>query len=105
MTRKDPLLAGLGSAIRTLRLERGILSQAQLARDSDLHPNYVSGIERAERQPTLQTVAKLSAGLGVAPSQLLARAERDAERHGASWPATTDDTPPDETGKEPEKAS
>jgi transcriptional regulator with XRE-family HTH domain len=83
---RDPLLVGLGDAIRTLRFERGEISQERLGLDSGVHRNYIGGIERGERQPTVQTIAKLALALGVAPSQLLARAEREAERRGASWP-------------------
>jgi transcriptional regulator with XRE-family HTH domain len=82
----DPLLIALGGAIRTLRFERGHISQERLGLESGVHRNYIGGIERAERKPTVATIAKLALSLGIAPSELLARAEREAERHGASWP-------------------
>lgn len=69
------LLAGLGQAIRELRSEQG-LSQERLSLDSGVHRNYIGGIERAERQPTLMTIAVLAESLGVLPSELIARAER-----------------------------
>jgi transcriptional regulator with XRE-family HTH domain len=47
-----------------------------LSLDSDVHRNYIGGIERAERQPTLTTIAVLAANLGIKPSELIARAER-----------------------------
>ena len=87
MPSSDPLLIALGGAIRTLRAERGHISQERLGLDSGVHRNYIGGIERAERKPTVATIAKLALSLGIAPSQLLARAEREAERHGASWPS------------------
>jgi transcriptional regulator with XRE-family HTH domain len=68
------LLVGLGAAIRELRRERG-LSQERLSLESGVHRNYIGGIERAERQPSISTVAKLAIVLGVRPSELLARAE------------------------------
>jgi transcriptional regulator with XRE-family HTH domain len=82
----DPILVGLGDSIRALRAERGGISQERLGLDSGVHRNYIGGIERAERKPALQTVVKLALALDIAPSELLARAEREAERHGASWP-------------------
>jgi transcriptional regulator with XRE-family HTH domain len=85
----DPLLLGLGKAIRDLRDERDC-SQERLGLESGVHRNYIGGIERAERQPTLATVATLAVALGVRPSDLLARAEEQAERHGASWPPTAE---------------
>jgi transcriptional regulator with XRE-family HTH domain len=79
MASLDPLLVGLGGAIRELRDEKG-LSQEQLSLDSGVHRNYIGGIERAERRPTLMTVATLALTLGVQPSELIARAEQRAER-------------------------
>lgn len=83
----DPLLIGLGEAIRTLRPERGYPSQESLQLDTGVHRNYIGGIERAERNPTIEVIAKLAAALEIAPSQLFARAEHNAERLGASWPS------------------
>ncbi|HEY2535847.1 MAG TPA: helix-turn-helix transcriptional regulator [Solirubrobacteraceae bacterium] len=85
MPTRDPLLTGLGEAIRDLRDEQDI-SQERLGLDSGVHRNYIGGIERAERRPTLATVATLAVTLGIRPSELIARAERQAEQHGAMWP-------------------
>lgn len=85
MSAPNPLLAGLGEAIRDLRDELGV-SQERLGLDSGVHRNYIGGIERAERRPTLATVATLAVTLGVRPSDLIARAEEHAELHGATWP-------------------
>lgn len=90
MSAPDPLLAGLGEAIRELRDELGV-SQERLGLDSGVHRNYIGGIERAERRPTLATVATLATTLGVRPSDLIARAEEHAERQGATWPLSASD--------------
>jgi transcriptional regulator with XRE-family HTH domain len=76
MASPDPLLVGLGEAIRALRDEKG-LSQERLSLDSGVHRNYIGGIERAERRPTLATVATLAAALGLRTSELIALAEND----------------------------
>jgi transcriptional regulator with XRE-family HTH domain len=55
-----------------LREERGV-SQERLGLESGLHRNHIGGIERAERRPTIATVATLAVTLGVRPSDLLAR--------------------------------
>jgi transcriptional regulator with XRE-family HTH domain len=68
------LLTGLGRAIRELRAERDI-SQERLGLDSGVHRNYIGGIERGERQPTLTTIAILAQALNVRPAELIARAE------------------------------
>ncbi len=71
----DRLLVGLGKAIRELRTERG-WSQEELSLRTGVHRNYIGGIERAERKPTVETVAVLADALGVKTSELIARAER-----------------------------
>ncbi|HEX3519519.1 MAG TPA: helix-turn-helix transcriptional regulator [Solirubrobacteraceae bacterium] len=76
MSTRDPLLVGLGNAIRDLRDEHH-LSQERLGLESGVHRNYIGGIERAERRPALTTVAKLAITLGVSVSELIARAELD----------------------------
>lgn len=85
MSAPDPLLAGLGEAIRERRDELGV-SQERLGLESGVHRNYIGGIERAERRPTVVTVAKLATTLGIRPSELLGKAETRAEQDGASWP-------------------
>jgi transcriptional regulator with XRE-family HTH domain len=58
-----------------LRTERG-RSQEQLSLKTGVRRNYIGGIERAERQPTVETVAKLADALDMSVAELLARAER-----------------------------
>jgi transcriptional regulator with XRE-family HTH domain len=71
----DPLLVGLGRALRAAREARG-LSQERLEAASGVHRNYIGGIERAERQPTLATLAKLADALGIGLGELIAHAEQ-----------------------------
>jgi transcriptional regulator with XRE-family HTH domain len=78
-----PLLVALGQTIRDLRFEQRV-SQEELSLRTGVHRNYIGGIERAERQPTVLTVARLAEGLGVRASDLVARAE---QRAGATKPA------------------
>jgi len=67
-----------GKAVRLRRHELE-LSQEELGARCGLDRTYVSGIERGERNPTIQTIWALSKGLSVAPSELLSRAERRLE--------------------------
>lgn len=60
----------LATNLRTLRLARG-LSQEALGDLAGLHRTYVSSVERCERNATLDTLDKLSAALGILPSELL----------------------------------
>ena len=73
--RPNPLLVALGAAIRELRSERG-WSQEELSLHSSVHRNYIGGLERAERRPSVETLGKLADALGVAPSEVLRRTER-----------------------------
>ena len=70
-----PPTTALGQAVRDLRQEHG-LSQEALAQASELHPTYLSGIERGARNPTWRTLGRLCDALGVKLSELVDRAEQ-----------------------------
>ncbi|MFA9439371.1 helix-turn-helix domain-containing protein [Uliginosibacterium sp. sgz301328] len=71
------LCAQFGLVVRTQR-EALALSQEQLAERADLNRSYLGEIERGVAMPSLATVIKLAAALGVTPSFLLARYEESA---------------------------
>lgn len=54
----------VGKRIRELRVERG-WSQEYLAAEAGLNMNYLGGIERAERNPSLKNLARIADALGV----------------------------------------
>lgn len=58
-----------GLRIKELRLKKGI-SQEKLGFESELDRTYISGIERAERNPSLKNIAKLAKALGVTLEKL-----------------------------------
>ena len=60
----------LAANMKRLRRDRG-WSQEQLADEAGLDRTYISGIERRTRHPTITTVAKLVAALGVSFADLL----------------------------------
>ncbi|WBV43529.1 helix-turn-helix domain-containing protein [Pseudoroseomonas cervicalis] len=60
-----------GQRVRQLRLVRA-LTQEQLAQLAGLHPTYLGGIERGERNLGLDNVLKLAKALAVHPSELFA---------------------------------
>lgn len=46
------------------------LTQEELAERAGFHVNYVGGIERAERNPSLTSIADLAKALEISPGQL-----------------------------------
>jgi len=65
------LLERFGDRIRELRHQRR-LSQEALAGRADLHRTYIGFVERAERNPTLETIEKLARGLDISLAELFA---------------------------------
>ena len=66
----DSVLVRFGNRIRELRKKKG-LSQEGLALESGLDRSYVGGVERGERNISLENIEKLGRALGVSPSELL----------------------------------
>ncbi len=54
----------LGKRLRHLRKARG-LTQEQLGEKSGVDYKYLGGIERGERNPSTENLAKIAGGLGV----------------------------------------
>jgi transcriptional regulator with XRE-family HTH domain len=73
-----PTNANLGQAIRRLRHERDMTIEA-LAFAADIHPTYVSGIERGVRNPTWERITSLASALAVPVSVLAETAEQEVE--------------------------
>jgi transcriptional regulator with XRE-family HTH domain len=61
-----------GATIRDLRRKLGF-SQEVLAEKADLHRTYIGGVERGERNLSLENIVRLAHALKVTPSQLLER--------------------------------
>jgi transcriptional regulator with XRE-family HTH domain len=60
----------LGECLRALRADTG-LSQEAFADLLGIHRTYIGGLERGERNVTLQTVERIAQRLDVAPLALL----------------------------------
>ena len=63
-----------GRSLKTLRLEK-LLSQEDLAIASNLSRAYISDLETGKKDPSLFTIFKLSRGLKIKPSALIAKVE------------------------------
>jgi transcriptional regulator with XRE-family HTH domain len=69
-THKGPLRDVLAKNMRRLRAIRG-LSQETLAHDSGINRTYLSGVERSERNVSIDNIARIAKGLQVDPWKLL----------------------------------
>lgn len=59
-----------GSQVRKLRIEQG-LSQEVLAQKAGLHRTYIGGIERGERNISLENIQKIATALSLKIDLLL----------------------------------
>jgi transcriptional regulator with XRE-family HTH domain len=69
-THKGPLRDVLAKNMRRLRAARG-LSQEALAHDCGVNRTYLSAVERAERNVSIDNIARIARGLQVEPWKLL----------------------------------
>jgi transcriptional regulator with XRE-family HTH domain len=67
---KEKVQVTFGAAVRAQR-EAKRLTQQQLAELADLHTNYVSSVERGERNIGLHNVARLAYALDLPVSELV----------------------------------
>ena len=58
-----------------MRSKRGV-SQETLSLETGVHRNYIGGIERGERSPSVAAVAKLADALEISLADLFRKAER-----------------------------
>ncbi len=73
-----PTNAELGRAIRRLRRARRMTIEG-LAHAADMHPTYLSGIERGLRNPTWSKLAGLAGALAVPVAEIARDAETEAQ--------------------------
>jgi transcriptional regulator with XRE-family HTH domain len=58
-----------GKRVRHLRALRGV-SQEQFAHEAGIDRSYVGGVERGERNPSLQNICRIAKALHVVPAEL-----------------------------------
>ncbi|HEY2142557.1 MAG TPA: helix-turn-helix transcriptional regulator [Solirubrobacteraceae bacterium] len=73
-----PTNADLGRAIRRLRRGRRLTIE-DLAHTSDMHPTYLSGIERGIRNPTWGKLVDLARALEIPVATVVHDAETEAQ--------------------------
>lgn len=73
-----PTNEDLGRAVRRLRKDRKVTIET-LAFAAEMHPTYLSSIERGERNPTFDKLLGLVDALGISMSSLFAEIETEAQ--------------------------
>lgn len=68
----------VGWNLRALRIEKGI-SQDDLALQAGIERAYVGYLERGKKNPTVETLAKISSALGCHVSELFHEPPHDAD--------------------------
>jgi len=66
----QPMLISFGQRIRQLRMKKG-LTQEGLANEAGLDRSYMGGVERGERNVSLNNIGKIAKALEVEPFELL----------------------------------
>jgi transcriptional regulator with XRE-family HTH domain len=74
----SPRQARIGKAIKAVRNAQG-LTQEELAARADLHPTYISDVERGVRNPSWDVVARLAEGMGVPAAVIAAEYDKLGE--------------------------
>ncbi len=69
MSKKVRTHGGFGGAVRRARTAAG-LTQEELADRSGLDRSYIGGVERGDRNPTLNVIEKIAKGLGLTLAEL-----------------------------------
>lgn len=74
----DDIVKILGKRIRNYRMQLD-LSQEKLAEKASCHPTYIGQIERGEKNPTIESIEKITKALGISLSELFEKI--DIENH------------------------
>ena len=68
------------SNMRRLRLEKN-LTQEILAEGAGLHTNYISSVERGQRNISIGNIERIACALGVTMAELLTEPEKPRKPH------------------------
>lgn len=67
---EDEILIKLGNRIREVRMKKN-MTQAELATKCGCNRNYISMLERGERNPSFKSLVMIANGLGVKIQKLV----------------------------------
>ena len=60
------------------------MTQERLAERAELHPNYISSVERAERNISIRNIERIAKALGVTMAEMVSQPENTAETKPAT---------------------
>jgi len=69
--------------MKRIRLDKK-LTQEKVAEAAGLHPNYISSVERGERNISIGNIERISSALGVPMTELLAEPEKPRKPRSAT---------------------
>ena len=75
----------IGKRIRNYRIQQK-LSQEELAEKCEPHPTYIRQIERGEKNATLESIYKITAGLSVSLSALFEKIDTPDGSNEKNYP-------------------
>lgn len=70
------------SNMKRIRLEKK-LTQENVAEGAGLHPNYISSVERGERNLSIANIERIACALGVGMPELLTEPKRAPRKSGS----------------------
>ncbi len=68
------------SNMKRIRLEKN-LTQESVAEGAGLHPNYISSVERGQRNISIGNIERIAYALGVSMAELLTEPEKPRRTH------------------------
>ena len=70
------------SNMKRIRLEKK-LTQENVAEGAGLHPNYISSVERGERNLSIANIERIACALGVGMPELLSEPDHSPRKSGS----------------------
>jgi len=67
---QERVLLAFGERLRQFRHDK-LLTVEQVAENAGLHPNYLSSVERGERNVSLYNIWRIASGLGLTAADLM----------------------------------
>ena len=80
MNEQNPEIAAIFGPVLARARRKAGLTQEALAFECELHPTYISQIERGIKSPTLRTLFKMAEAMDIQPSSLVKLIEKQLQK-------------------------